>query len=133
MENNTLEAMTKLRCYEKTKKIREKSKQYYEDSKEGLKKASPDWYRELSERVKQKRVLKKSQLEYLWIISKRIMKRIQVKLIWKYVWRRETKNQRLNEKYLKIIQEKSIKLSNLFVILYDKLYLVVGIRWAKNF
>ena len=61
------------------------------------------------------------------------MKRIQVKLIWKYVWRRETKNQRLNEKYLKIIQEKSIKLSNLFVILYDKLYLVVGIRWAKNF
>lgn len=61
------------------------------------------------------------------------MKRIQVKLIWKYVWRRETKNQRLNEKYLKIIQEKSIKLSNVFVILYHKLYLVVGIRWAKNF
>ena len=42
MENNTLEAMTKLRCYEKTKKIREKSKQYYEDSKQGLKKATPD-------------------------------------------------------------------------------------------
>ena len=61
------------------------------------------------------------------------MKRIQVKLIWKYVWRRETKNQRLNEKYLKIIQERSIKLSNVFVILYHKLYLVVGIRWAKNF
>ena len=61
------------------------------------------------------------------------MKRIQVKLIWKYVWRRETKNQRLNEKYLKIIQEKSIKLSNVFVILYHKLYLAVGIRWAKNF
>lgn len=59
MENNTLEAMTKLRCYEKTKKIREKSKEYYKDSKEGLKRASPDWYRELSEKDKTKKSTQK--------------------------------------------------------------------------